>query len=1236
MKKRANYQEQTLENQVLVDVTEALQGINQLKSGIEGLKTLLDSFSKSNGMSNFNKETTSLGEAIKKTINFSAIYLSARQAFNTLKNMNEEAVNYTETVNLFNVSFGKGLDGLNQYYEKALDFQERLEEKLGVNIEESMRYQALFNSMSKSMGLSANYAYTLSENMTKLGYDLASLYNIDTESAMTKLRAGLAGQTEPLRELGLDITEQSLKPILQELNITDSDGELRSIRNMSQAEKTILRYIAVLKQATIAQGDFANTMDSPANQLRIFNAQVTAFKRNMGNLWQGFLGGILPYINAIMMVVNELLKMTAQLFGFEVSEQSVNISASIGADDLANDLGTASGKAKELKNQLMGFDEINNITLDKDSSSSSGDSSGVGIDQRLLDALDGYNNRMDEISNTAAGIRDKMLEWLGFKRNDDGTWKLKEGLTNFEKILDIAKLIGVAIGTWKISSTITNLFKNLGILKGKQNFQIAFGLTLALTGIYAQYKGTKHLLNGDIDLFTILETLLGTAGGTFGIASILKATKLGKTLGFKKSLMLGLGITMSIQSIQVLQNGIKENDLKQKLIGSLEAGLGVGLTVSSLSGNILAGLTVGVTVTALVGLASIIQSNNEYEDSMKKLSERILENKELVEESTKSWNDKKTSVQDTLNTELIEIENIERLTGELGNLVDSNGKVKEGYEDRVKFILNEVNDSFGTEYELVDGQISKNGELVDSYEEIKKSIADTIEAKKAEAIAEANQEMYTEAIKNQTKYYKERKDAIENNKVAEEELSKALEKVGLTMEDYTEDGQKMFSTYNAVISSASEEIRDEIQRTSNVYETTKDVLEKANKNWKESTEFIVAQENLKTAILTGDNEKIQEAIRQTTNTYETESGKQTLTLSEQIDKQAEIRKTSIDYIKSQNMELTDELKASLDSQLKNLGDNLVAQTSKIEELTPENIEAWKTLAEKAEEIYNEKILQVDSDTQLVLEAILGKVDINSEKYINKWTNLAETSRDRYNQALSKLDEDTAQEIRNAVGKIDEGKEEAGNKSEGLGSRIASKFINGLGDTKKTGENFVQGFLNVVKQDSPLGVLSSVFNLGSRIISSFNGGLKEHSPSKATEESAKYFIEGFTNEIGRSSSKPLTQIKNLGTEITDEFKNSININEVLKETRINPNKFKIDISQFVDYSTITGNINTQAKVETNNLPQQVKQAVIEGMSQVSIPVEIEAKTDEGVIFTKVQAKAREFVMQTGEEPFPSPT
>lgn len=611
MKTRANREGQTLENKIAVDIGEAGQAISALETNIKSLKSTINNISKNTGISNLTKQvnqaqkSTSVWSktwsALQKTINFSAIYLGAKQALSTLKEMTDASVDYTETVNLFNVSFGKGVEGLNRYYEQAISFQEKLEEKLGVNIEESMRYQALFNSMTKSMGLSANYAYTLSENMTKLGYDLASLYNIDPTSAMTKLRAGLAGQTEPLRELGLDITEQSLRPVAESLGINES------IRNMSQAEKAVLRYIAVLRQATIAQGDFARTMDSPANQLRIFNAQVTAFKRNMGNLWQGILGGILPYVNAVMMVINELLKMVAKLFGFEVSSQPVNVSASIGADDLASDLGTAGKKAKELKAQLMGFDEINNINLDNDTSSGGGASSGGvgGIDQRLLDALHGYDNLMDSVSNKATEIRDKMLDWLGFERDDDGTWRLKEGLTNFEKILDVVKTIGVALGTWKVSSLITNLFKNLGVLKGHQAFQLAFGITLLATGIFAQYKGTRHLLDGDVDLFTLLETFLGTAGGAFGIVSILKATKFGKTMSLGNKLKVGFGVMLGIQGIQVFFDGINEGDIKKTLLGAFE-----GITSLSVAFNGLFGKKLLTSIKNTIGSISSFRNCN--------------------------------------------------------------------------------------------------------------------------------------------------------------------------------------------------------------------------------------------------------------------------------------------------------------------------------------------------------------------------------------------------------------------------------------------------------------------------------------------------------------------------------------------------------------------------------------------------------------------------------------------------
>lgn len=496
--------------------------------------------------------------------------------------MNDESVNYVETLNLFNVSMGKGIDGLNQYYEKALNFQNKLEEKLGTNIEESMQYQALFNSMSKSMGISAKYAYTLSENFTKLGYDLASLYNINPENAMQKLRAGLAGQTKPLRDLGLDITQQSLQPIVEELGIKNSSGVTQSVKNMSQAEKMVLRYIAVLKQAQIAHGDFATTMESPANQLRIFNAQITAFKRNMGNLWQGVLGGILPYVNAIMMVINEILKMIAKLFGFKASEQKVNISADIGADDLADDLGTASGKAKELKNQLMGFDEINNISLETKSSSGTSGTTGTGIDQRLLDAMKEYDNLMDKVSNKATAIRDKILDWLGFTRDLNGD--LKWSWKNMNSIAKTASIIvGIIGGIYligKITKTITSLKNLINVLKTGKGATTTFGLGLQTLG--SGFSNLKTWVSMAVEQYKIFRkngdsviTSLGKTGSEI-YSTIPKWTKLaGGIAGLVASCSLAYNSMKQLSEGTIsTQNAILE--LTGSIIGATTSGAVIG------------------------------------------------------------------------------------------------------------------------------------------------------------------------------------------------------------------------------------------------------------------------------------------------------------------------------------------------------------------------------------------------------------------------------------------------------------------------------------------------------------------------------------------------------------------------------------------------------------------------------------------------------------------------------------
>lgn len=1341
MKRRADYNVQTLEDQILVDVQEALRGINQLQTGIKGLKSTLNSMSKNTGMSSLNKQikdSVSIGNALQKTFNFSAILLGGRQVLNTLKDMTNASVNFTETANLFSVSFGKDVEGLNQYYEQALSFQEKLEEKLGVNIEESMRYQALFNSMTKSMGLGANYAYMLSENMTKLGYDLASLYNIDPESAMTKLRAGLAGQTEPLRELGLDITEQSLKPIAQSLGVNES------IRNMSQAEKSVLRYIAVLRQAQIAQGDFARTMDSPANQLRIFNAQVTAFKRNMGNLWQGILGGILPYVNAVMMVINELLKMVAKLFGFEVSSQPVDIGASIGAGDLASDLGDANKKAKELKAQLMGFDEINNINLDNDASSGGGSSGGGagGIDQRLLDALKGYDNLMDSVSNKATEIRDKMLEWLGFERNDDGTWRLKEGLTNFEKILDVVGAIGVAIGTWKISSTVTNLLKNLGVLKGHQAFQLAFGITLLATGIFAQYKGTRHLLDGDIDLFTLLETFLGTAGGAFGIVSILKATKLGKTLSLGNKLKVGFGVMLGIQGVQVFLDGISEGDIKKTLLGAfegvtslsvafnglfgkklttsikntigsissfgiatvnsfknarasglslgksfIEAGKDAGSFISKGTGVVagLAGITAGSALTyatmkdfttgeieageaalkltaglgaatasgaaagaqfgwvgAVIGgvaglTTSAITAFMGYKDGIESLNiptttltDEIKSLTEELDNNRQAYQNVMKSIQDTYEAQLVEADYADRLSQQLKGLVDVNGKVKAGNEERVSFILGELSNALGEEYKLNGNIITKNGEVVDSYEELQGSIKDTIEAKKKEAEQTAVTEKYKESIKEQIQLERDKAKAQEEYAKAEIEynelMAKGLSDWTLTHnEDYKQIIQNYIDTADALNSTRDKywEVTDDVNYYSQ--QMTDTMIESTGK----LSEEMVTQQQV-------SSEKLQEMVTTSTTAWEETYNKLNETQQSAMLAQSTTLDTWSPTIEQKwkdmaNNSAQDFLsgisKVEPDTQAK-----ILATVTTTQNMTPQMAEAWSNLANTSFTDFATALSQVEPDTQDEILKAITKTTGLTPTMQQTWASLASTSKERYNNALSDLDEDTRRKVQSAVNEINNKQGEAGQAGSNVGTNAKSNFDSGLGDTNQSGRNFVQGFLDVVGQYSPLGVLTSIFNLGSRIVSKFNGGLQEHSPSKATKLSAKYFLQGFTDEMKQLTPNLLGQVKNLGVGITDKFDESLEVADVLNGFTINPNDYKVKTSQFIDYGAITGNINTRAQVEMKDLPQEVRQAVIEGMSSVSIPIEIDARTDEGVVFKKVQVKAREYEMQTGQPAF----
>lgn len=258
---------------------------------------------------------------------------------------------YVENVNLFQVSMG-------EFYDEAAAYAQLVSDKLGVDPSQWMRTQGVFMSIASGFGVSREQAYALSEGLTELSYDLSSLYNEDVTSSAQRLQSALAGEIEPIRRLGISITEATLKEYALSKGITES------VESMTEQEKALLRTLKLMEgSATIgAIGDFARTLESPANALRVLKQQLTQLSRALGSVLIPILVQVLPYIQAFVELLTEAISALATLVGFTIPEWDAEDYASgitTGADEAADAVGSATDAVKELKNATLGIDELN-------------------------------------------------------------------------------------------------------------------------------------------------------------------------------------------------------------------------------------------------------------------------------------------------------------------------------------------------------------------------------------------------------------------------------------------------------------------------------------------------------------------------------------------------------------------------------------------------------------------------------------------------------------------------------------------------------------------------------------------------------------------------------------------------------------------------------------------------------------------------------------------------------------
>lgn len=543
----------------------------RLPSNIQKVIAATDGATKASSKSA--KSYLSLSNQLNGFMRNMAKLVSLKAIATYLGNAAEKFNSYYEAANLFGVSM-KGLTG------EASTFINKMETLLGIDPTEAMNNMATIQGLTTSFGMASDKAYILSKNLTQLGYDLASLKNIPVAESFTKIQAAISGELEPIRRLGVDLSQARLQQEL--LNL----GYSQSVSTLSQADKAVLRYIAIMKQTTDAQGDFARTLSSPANMIRILQAQLNSLARSVGSLLYPALKSILPPLIAAVELVKELVTGIASLMGVKVefpdfSSASDDVS---GVTDALDNTTKATGKAaKAFKNYIMGFDELNVIQKNADSSGGSG--SGSGAAGNILGDVDlsGYDMFKNYVGSSVDEIKaklEKLLPLISGIAAGFATWAISNAvLTALEKIKGEGSLIEAVLKLWKNPIMAA---------------AVAVGIIVAR--FVSLYQNSEHFRKGLERVRALV--YLAAEGFKQGWNISLTDGKLGESLEYLKESLSNLGQSILNLLPESWQEGITSAfDTISKVVKKLDLDVwdlattlaGIGLLVS---GHPVAGLAV--------------------------------------------------------------------------------------------------------------------------------------------------------------------------------------------------------------------------------------------------------------------------------------------------------------------------------------------------------------------------------------------------------------------------------------------------------------------------------------------------------------------------------------------------------------------------------------------------------------------------------------------------------------------
>lgn len=481
--------------QLMTTLEPLIQRAEQASEGLTALARVMRAASRQSSNSNgLGGLGGTLGTLSTKSLLSWASLLKLKKVLGECFNVSAQ---YVENLNLFNVTMGKSASS-------AFEFAEAVNAALGVDTSDWIRYQGFFQSVGKGFGVVSEKADLMSKNLTQLAYDISSFYNISTEEAYNKVQSGFAGELEPLRRLGFALDEATLKQLAYSKGIT------QTYESMTQAQKSQLRYVAMIEQAQNigVTGDMSRTIDTASNGVRVLEARIQQFTRALGNMLMPVLSALLPYFTAFVQVLTEAANGIANFLGFELPKIDLS-GVSNGYDDIAGAADEATAATEKFKGSLAGVDQLNIIgSHTNKSGSGTGYSTDLDIELPTYDFLNGVESKTKEIAENIKGWFKEALPWI--------------------------EAVGVAVGSvFATTSLVTFGSKLGGVIASIRKFNAALGDTGAkkfwgVTGALAAgassgvllYNSIKNLIKGTGDLannWVQLGAGIGIAGTAIGL-----------------------------------------------------------------------------------------------------------------------------------------------------------------------------------------------------------------------------------------------------------------------------------------------------------------------------------------------------------------------------------------------------------------------------------------------------------------------------------------------------------------------------------------------------------------------------------------------------------------------------------------------------------------------------------------------------------------------------------------------